>query len=305
MSPSNSSVHVSANQCNDVLISLLDRNFAIECSDPRYAELIAEMWGNRPTSSEVTSGNAIPIAVNIARSGWQLEIPGTNTPFSGTSPWLFVATLRSALDGLALAGDDAPTALHAVGVRKDEAVILIVGPAGAGKTSLGLALVDAGWSLVCDDLAPLKAPDNLLSVVRPIGIRSSGAAWASARSLWEPPPWMPEPTGIFFVPPGAVRLGAGGRVSAAFFPRVSPAKDSVAALVDPPLAVTRLASHARRVDQTALRTVALLCRHAPTFELRYSNLNELTITTVEKAAQGNRMDSDRNTASVRGVTRSL
>lgn len=265
-----------------MLITLLDRHFAITCADPRYAELIASMWdvpGDASAKSPV-----IPIDVDVSPSGWRISAPRIK-PFSAVNPWLFLATLRSVLDDLALAGDDSPIALHAVGVRKNGIIVLIVGAAGAGKTSLGLTLVDAGWSLVCDDLAPLRDSGELTGIVRPIGIRSSGAAWGAARSLWDPPAWMPEPTGIFFVPAGAVPRGAGGKVSAVFFPEIGGAKEPETAAIDRPLAIARLVSHARNVESKTLRTVAQMCRHASSFDLRYADLDTHTVSFIQEAAR--------------------
>ncbi|MFQ3594566.1 MAG: aldolase [Sphingomonadaceae bacterium] len=50
-----------------------------------------------------------------------------------------------------------PTQLHATAVAKDWRAVLLLGPPGAGKSDLALALLDRGWLLVADDctcLAP-------------------------------------------------------------------------------------------------------------------------------------------------------
>ncbi|MCB0064361.1 MAG: hypothetical protein KDE19_19690 [Caldilineaceae bacterium] len=47
--------------------------------------------------------------------------------------------------------------LHANGVVKEEAGMLVVGPSGHGKTTLTLSLVQAGWRYLGDDVAVLHA----------------------------------------------------------------------------------------------------------------------------------------------------
>ena len=50
--------------------------------------------------------------------------------------------------------------LHCSAVEIDGRAILIAGPAGAGKSTLAAALVDAGGRLVSDDLSVLAATDD-------------------------------------------------------------------------------------------------------------------------------------------------
>lgn len=74
-------------------------------------------------------------------------------------------------------------------VAREGRALLIEGPAGSGKTSLALALIDRGWALVGDDgvaltarggvlwAAPAPATDGLIEV-RGVGIAALPAAAA-------------------------------------------------------------------------------------------------------------------------------
>ena len=48
------------------------------------------------------------------------------------------------------------TCLHASAVAGEDGVVAFVGPSGAGKSTLAAALVSRGWSLVSDDVLPLR-----------------------------------------------------------------------------------------------------------------------------------------------------
>ncbi|MCS6892498.1 MAG: serine/threonine protein kinase, partial [Rhodovarius sp.] len=53
--------------------------------------------------------------------------------------------------------------LHASCVALDGAGLLLLGPAGAGKSSLALRLMERGWMLVADDQVLLQAAPALLA----------------------------------------------------------------------------------------------------------------------------------------------
>ena len=52
--------------------------------------------------------------------------------------------------------------LHSAALEKDGRSVLIVGEAGAGKTTLSLLLRTEGWTLLSDDLAPFHLPTSRL-----------------------------------------------------------------------------------------------------------------------------------------------
>ena len=54
--------------------------------------------------------------------------------------------------------------LHASAVSRGAAVLALVGPAGAGKSTTTAALCQRGWSLVCDDCLALEVADDHIMV---------------------------------------------------------------------------------------------------------------------------------------------
>lgn len=61
-------------------------------------------------------------------------------------------------------------AFHAAAAspRQGGGAILIAGDSGAGKSTLLAALLQRGWTAMCDDLAPVQATENKQAVVCPI-----------------------------------------------------------------------------------------------------------------------------------------
>jgi HPr kinase/phosphorylase len=49
--------------------------------------------------------------------------------------------------------------VHATAVARGGAAVLLLGPPGAGKSDLGLRLIDRGWVLVADDQVLLNGTD--------------------------------------------------------------------------------------------------------------------------------------------------
>jgi hypothetical protein len=56
--------------------------------------------------------------------------------------------------------------VHAAAVARDRGVLLLIGPAGAGKSSLAVQLVQAGWRLLADDATPIH-PTRLTALPLP------------------------------------------------------------------------------------------------------------------------------------------
>jgi HPr kinase/phosphorylase len=61
--------------------------------------------------------------------------------------------------------------LHGSCAARAEAAVLILGPAGAGKSDLVLRLLDRGWSLVADDQVELSAAPAGLAAAPPPPLR--------------------------------------------------------------------------------------------------------------------------------------
>lgn len=57
--------------------------------------------------------------------------------------------------------------IQATAVCKDNQAILLMGPAGSGKSLLALTLIEQGWVLISDDMVVLSAQNSQILVSNP------------------------------------------------------------------------------------------------------------------------------------------
>jgi hypothetical protein len=85
------------------------------------------------------------------------------------------AVLKATLLSEVLECGDYELALHTAALVSQDRALLICGRPGAGKTTLSLALENAGWAVAGDDLALLDADGSVTGVPFPIAVKAG--AW--------------------------------------------------------------------------------------------------------------------------------
>ena len=242
---------------------MLESRFAIECDDDRVEDLIGELWD--PFRAELGGelGGLTPVAIETAGSGWRCTIAEKEI-VSTDDPWMVVIGLRSALDERALSGATGIVDFHAAVVTRAEVVIALPGGPGAGKTSLALAMLQRGWRLMCDDIAPLRVTGEVSPYPRPFGIRNVGDAWERLSRLWPPPPWMPSPRGPFLVPAKVFELAVerDRAPTRLMFPEFRAGADPALVDLTPAEAMARCGAHVRPLDQPTLALIGRVCAGA-------------------------------------------
>jgi hypothetical protein len=79
-----------------------------------------------------------------------------------------------------LAGSVGLVELHACGVAKDQRGLLLIGPSRSGKSTLGMAMTEAGFRLLSDDRIFCSSRRGKLlawGMPRPLKLRREAAAW--------------------------------------------------------------------------------------------------------------------------------
>jgi hypothetical protein len=94
----------------------------------------------------------------------------------------FVPRLKARLVEEVLATAPYEVALHAGAYAKDGGLLLLVGPPGAGKTTLGLALARSGFDLAADDVALVHA-DGWVGGL-PLAPAVKEGAWPLVAQYW-------------------------------------------------------------------------------------------------------------------------
>jgi hypothetical protein len=254
-------------------LQLLDTSFAIRCHAVEWKGFLAQLWA--PFVASATVKGAQEVEIMAHREGWTMEFFG-EWAAQDRDPWALGNELRNAMFQRALEGfDDDGIVIHAAALAKDGLGMLLCGPAGVGKSSLTLALLNRGWAYLSDDFAPvLVASREVLPVPKPIHCKDPDA-WKGLLTRWHPPEWIPAPVRSCLVPatlfpvmesPIAVRLIA--------FPRFDPTSQSSSSRLTVAEAAARCAVNLHglsRLDPLALRTVAEVAEEASSCEMTYSS----------------------------------
>ena len=163
--------------------------------------------------------------------------------------------------------------VHAFGAVLEERAALLVGDRGSGKTTTGLALLDAGWKLLSNDSPAIGLggevlrypglvaafPDSLQRFASTAGfippVRTREKVSLDAGAIW-PDVWCDR------APAGAI-----------LFPRIASGPGHAVRPLEPADALRRLLPHAieqwdRPMISTHLRVLRQLVETAPAFELR-------------------------------------
>jgi hypothetical protein len=212
-------------------LALLDLAVAVHSDDPALVALVEDLYAPACTDAVATHALFLGRARVGHDDGWFAAADGgvlVRTPAPGVAfRHLVYEANQMAIDATA-----APVRLHAAAVARAGRALALVGPMGAGKSTLAAGLVRRGWGYLTDEVVAVDDAGH----VRP---------YAKPCSLGSPPPalgpldWTP--------PPGAVPyLAGGGLVPASVLGTVAPAPVPLAGVVLPgyrrgaPITVTEL-----------------------------------------------------------------
>lgn len=178
-----------------VLLSLDGCGFAIEC-DPDWEEFLEQLW--QPFLVEERPTDAIKVGITSETSGWHLTFPDYEAHV--IEPWILALVLRTGISARALRRSVGFFGMHASVAILDNLILLIAGPARAGKTTLMLNLLQEGWTYGSDDVAPVSlATGEVKAAPKPIHVREPGR-WQGLIEQWAAPKWVPPPTNEWLVP---------------------------------------------------------------------------------------------------------
>lgn len=249
-----------------IRIRLLDTVVEIRTAEPDAARLLTLLWGEMKAS-----GGSPPVRVyEVARDGkggW-IATAGEEVEAIHETLWGVTDALRYRMLELCEERIEGYVTLHAAAVARDDCLVLLAAESGAGKTTLTLALLDAGWTYFTDDLAPIARDTALVHPFpKPLGVKEA-AAWE--RLAFDA--GLEPPTGSFLVPPERWRVGRRPLAARALiFPRFAPGTATEVEELTPARAAAIATSYLRRLDPPTVSLVKRVCTGATCARLSYSS----------------------------------
>ena len=251
-------------------LSLLGSELTITSDDPRWIELLGQLWG--PFLSRETDSRRDGIHIWTESGRWMIDFFGEWSNFA-TDPWSLAAAVRNAMVSRAEKRRQGGVFLHAGGVSRGDELALIAGPAGFGKTTLILELLQRGWTYFSDDLTMIETASGLMHPFpKPLHIKRA-ATWNEHKSSWAPPSWLPPPRESYLIPPSAFQVAEAPLPAARLvFPLFRPG----ARLELRPLSAAQSLAHClqnlrvgSRVTAQTAASLRRLVAQAPAAELRH------------------------------------
>lgn len=248
-------------------IEILGSRYELETDDERHEWMFRRLW--EPFVTTKTASTPIPIRFE----GWGPDATfrlADNNPVNAQTPWRCAIESRNQLIADAFDRAEGLIDIHAAALEREGRGLLLVGPLSAGKTTFALELMERGFKLLSDDMAPIDLRSGqILPLPKPLVIKTN--SWGSMKHHWEPiPEWLPEPRGLFVVPatqlPRSQRIE---RIEALVFLAWEEGAGVSIEEITPAQALTRCARNMRRVTPETLHLVSRLGRGAATLALTH------------------------------------
>jgi hypothetical protein len=252
--------------------------FAIRTNDARLAGRVTDLYaacrahGSVPRHSFILRRRAAgSSSVTVYRDGRAVR--------HGATSDLAVSHLAWEVNRAAVEHGNGRLLLHAAAAERDGRVLLLAGPAGAGKSTLVAALVATGLRYVTDEVVAIHGKTGVIEPYpKPIGLHrrviTSGSVLADPLHGA-----LREEGDELLVPPHSIRANAvaptGGLVHLVLFPRYVPGAPTV--MVPTPrsqalVAIVEQAFNFRELSPGALDLLARVVRGSHCYRLEFGDL---------------------------------
>ena len=260
-----------------LFLRILDSCFEIRTPESRWLTFMHRLWAPFANESSYSGADAIEI---IERDGSWVATCHWNSELVQPDPWLMANEIRHLMVERALDEASGVVGVHAAVLGKQEKLILIAGPSGAGKTTLTLELMARGWNYLSDDVAPVSEDGLVLAFPKPLGIKDVNR-WEEFSAPFVEEAWPSAPDEMFFASPPAGASLSGGHVALVLFLERASAGIMENEELTPGRGLTELVHYARRYSPSNVSSLAALIREASVFCVK-SGSPQLTADFVEQ-----------------------
>lgn len=267
-----------------VRVRLLDSVVAIETEDEQAAALVSALWSSMATDDASAPARVYTLARD--RDGGWIATAGDEIEASHQSLWGVTDALRYRMLELCEERLVNFVTLHAAAVARGNDLVLLAGESGAGKTTLTLALLDAGWTYLSDDLAPVDPATALVHPFpKPLGVKDP-AVWERVRAVFRDGPGLPPPDGSFLVPPRLWDVATEPLPARLLlFPRFDAGAELEVEPLTPARAAALASAYLRRLDPPRLALLNRLCAGARSVRLGYGSSGD-AVRAIDSLLRG-------------------
>jgi hypothetical protein len=140
----------------------------VAAPDP-VAQALATTFRTLPALGD---GDPADVAVTVTAEGdgWRAT-EGDGTVHEGPTVPRLTSALVSRLNELHLAHDDGRAHVHAAGLTHERGAVLLVGHAGAGKSTLATHLVRRGYGYLTDEMLGVEPDGRVMGYAKPLTLK--------------------------------------------------------------------------------------------------------------------------------------
>lgn len=152
-------IHVEGEVLSEHQFQLFDSAVRFRSRDPRLIEVISYLY--EPNRLSKPKDQETVVEINQRDGFYELYVPGLPLSFY-RNEWELFLHFKARLIEFFWRGKTKPLVLHAGAIAKNGRGVLLVGPDGAGKSTLTLGLVNRGFRYLSDEYGIIDLDTGLL-----------------------------------------------------------------------------------------------------------------------------------------------
>lgn len=259
----------------DITLEILGVRAGVRVDDPVVGRVIEELWepflaGSARSATPLHVRGSVGADFVLERDDQILDVT--------TDPWQMLLRLKTEATIVVLSELPDLVVVHSAAVEESSGgALLLVGPAGAGKTTLSADLAMRGFPFMGDDLIAIDpVTRRVLPLPRPPAFKGTVHSQSDLSDRWRPPDWLTVDSGPFMAPatslgPIADRPVPIGRL---VFPHYMPESAGSTRRLSSAEAAAVMGEQTHSLDERGLSVVLAICREVGAMEVEYASTEQ-------------------------------